>query len=147
MLEYLLYLFIFNTLTLIEAQPRVLHNLPRLLFLRLTHQNHLTAFLLAFLLKSLPKLLQPHDCSEDICMDIPVNMKVFLREIVGNLYLQLGHMAEVFKVGFQLCQLPRIIRENDLIVLEPVADEDLFLLLDVDELDHDYLRRYRMDNR
>ena len=76
-----------------------------------------------------------------------MNMKVFLREIVGNLYPQLGHMAEVFKVRFQLCQLPRIIRENDLIVLEPVADEDLFLLLDVDELDHDYLRRYRMDNR
>jgi hypothetical protein len=78
-------------------------------------------------------------------MDIPVDVKVFLRKNVGNLYLQLGHLSEVFEVGFQFCQLPRIIRQNDLVGLESVANQYLFLPLDVYHLDHDYLTNYNLN--
>lgn len=105
-LEYLMQLFISNNLTLIEAQPRIFNHLPHLFFLRLPHQNDLIPSPCTFLLESLPKLLQPHHGPEDICMNIPMNMKVFLRDDVANLYLQLGDLSEVFKVRFYLGQLP-----------------------------------------
>lgn len=100
--EYLMQLFIFNALTLIETQPRVFNNLPSLTFVFLPHQNHLIPFPRPFLLKPPSELLQPHHCPQHICMNIPMNMKVFLRYDAANLYFQLGNLSEVFKVKISL---------------------------------------------